>query len=164
MPAVERDDGAADKAAGAAATPKDNAPPAWVYEFNVGVEDAAAGRTTASNWLTLRRDLAALPWVLAGPHDVVLAPPQRSAFLATLRAAGIHGLPDFLPAVPSGRAVAGHRPYGVAGDHLRRSRVARCRDDVAVCCSFEEVRAAAARLGRPAAVLKTEYSAAGDST
>ena len=121
----------------------------------------AAGRTPAKNWMALRRDLAALPWVLAGPHDVVIAPPQRPAFLAALRAAGAHGLPAFLPSVPCGRAIAGHRPYGVPGAHLRRSLVARCRDDVAVCRTGDEVRAAVARLGRPATVLKTEYSAAG---
>ena len=137
------------------------APPAWVYSYNAGVEVEAAGRTPAKNWMALRRDLAALPWVLAGPHDVVIAPPQRPAFLAALRAAGAHGLPAFLPSVPCGRAIAGHRPYGVPGAHLRRSLVARCRDDVAVCRTGDEVRAAVARLGRPATVLKTEYSAAG---
>ena len=99
--------------------------PAWVYSYNAGVEVEAAGRPPAKNWLTLRRDLAALPWVLAGPHDVVLAPPQRPAFLAALQASGAHGLPEFLPAVPTGRAIAGHRPYGVPGEHLRRSLVAR---------------------------------------
>lgn len=137
------------------------ATPAWVYSYNAGVEGEAAGRPLARNWLTLRRDLAALPWVLAGPQDVVLAPPQRPAFLAALRASGAHGLPDFLPAVPAGRAIAGHRPYGVPGEHLRRSLVARWRDDVAVCRSSEEVRAAVARLGSRAAVLKSEYSCAG---
>ena len=137
------------------------APPAWVYSYNAGVEVEAAGRTPAKNWMALRRDLAALPWVLAGPHDVVIAPPQRPAFLAALRAAGAHGLPAFLPSVPCGRAIAGHRPYGVPGAHLRRSLVARCRDDVAVCRTGDEVIAAVARLGRPATVLKTEYSAAG---
>ena len=55
------------------------APPARVYSYNAGVEVEAAGRPPAKNWLTLRRDLAALPWLLAGPHDVVLAPPQRPA-------------------------------------------------------------------------------------
>ena len=114
-------------------------PPAWVYSYNAGVEVEAAGRPPAKNWLTLRRDLAALPWLLAGPHDVVLAPPQRPAFLAALRASGAHGLPDFLPAVPAGRAIAGHRPYGVPGEHLRRSLVARWREDVAVCRTSEEV-------------------------
>ena len=118
------------------------APPAWVYSYNAGVEVEAAGRPPAKNWLTLRRDLAALPWLLAGPHDVVLAPPQRPAFLAALRASGAHGLPDFQPAVPAGRAIAGHRPYGVPGEHLRRSLVARWREDVAVCRTSEEVRAA----------------------
>ena len=115
-------------------------PSAWVYSYNAGVEVEAAGRPPAKNWLTLRRDLAALPWLLAGPHDVVLAPPQRPAFLAALRASGAHGLPDFLPAVPAGRAIAGHRPYGVPGEHLRRSLVARWREDVAVCRTSEEVR------------------------
>ena len=115
-------------------------PPAWVYSYNAGVEVEAAGRPPTKNWLTLRRDLAALPWLLAGPHDVVLAPPQRPAFVAALRASGAHGLPDFLPAVPAGRAIAGHRPYGVPGEHLRRSLVARWREDVAVCRTSEEVR------------------------
>ena len=60
----------------------EESPSAWVYSYNAGVEVEAAGRPPAKNWLTLRRDLAALPWLLAGPHDVVLAPPQRPAFLA----------------------------------------------------------------------------------
>ena len=125
---------------GAMAQSDEETPPAWVYSYNAGVEVEAAGRSPAKNWLTLRRDLAALPWLLAGPHDVVLAPPQRPAFLAALRASGAHGLPDFLPAVPAGRAIAGHRPYGVPGEHLRRSLVARWREDVAVCRTSEEVR------------------------
>ena len=113
--------------------------PAWVYSFNVGVEAEAAGRTVTKNWITLRRDLAALPWLLAGPNDIVLAPPQRPAFLAALRSAGARGLPQFLLSVPQEQPIAGHRPYGIAGPHLRRSRVTRYRSDVDVCTSLEEV-------------------------
>jgi hypothetical protein len=34
---------------------------------------------------------------------------------------------------------ANHRPFGVVGDHLRRSNVARYRQDCAVCRSHQEV-------------------------
>ena len=43
--------------------------------------------------MALRKDLAALPWVLAGPKDLVVAPPLRQVFRATLLAAGINDLP-----------------------------------------------------------------------
>jgi hypothetical protein len=39
----------------------------WVYSFNPGVEAEAAGRSPTKSFLTLRHDLAALPWLLAGP-------------------------------------------------------------------------------------------------
>jgi hypothetical protein len=51
-------------------------------------------------------------------------------------------LPEFVESkVDSERVVAGHRPYGVVGEHLRRSNVARYRDDVAVCRTLEQVLA-----------------------
>ena len=59
-----------DAAGGAAAA-------GWVYSFNVGVEAEAAGREPPKSFVALRRDLAVLPWVLAGPGDIVLAPPPR---------------------------------------------------------------------------------------
>ena len=80
----------------------------------------------------------------------VLAPPQRSCFLRSLRAAGVTDLPEFretsptsptsptLPTLPSSTI----RPWGVPGEHLRRSAVARYRSDVSICHSMEEVRAA----------------------
>ena len=74
----------------------------------------------------------------AGPADLVLAAPQRPEFLATLRAAGVIGLPEFLSEVPRGRIMAGDRPYGVAGPHLQRSAVARYRSPAqsSVCWSL----------------------------
>ena len=50
------------------------APSGSVYSFDVGIEEEAAGRTPPSNFLALRRDLAALPWVLARAGDVVRFP------------------------------------------------------------------------------------------
>ena len=41
-----------------AASAAGEAPPAWVYSYNAGVEVEAAGRTPTKNWMTLRRDLA----------------------------------------------------------------------------------------------------------
>ena len=133
---------------------------AWVYSFNVGVEAEAAGRSPTKSFQRLRSSLAALPWLLADPCDIVLAPVQRPEFLASLRAAGVHGLPEFHPVVPPGRPLAGHRPWGVAGEHLRRSNVARYRDDVAVCRSLDAVRQAVVTHG-PKVVLKGEFSSAG---
>ena len=135
-------------------------PPAWVHSFNAGVEEEAAGRTLSKSWLALRADLAALPWLLARPTDIVVAPEQRPAFLSSLAAAGVRDLPTFAPAPPAGRAIAGQRPYAVAGPHLRRSNVARYRADVSVCRSVEEVRAAAVACGGRA-VLKREWSCSG---
>ena len=131
----------------------------WVYSFNVGVEAEAAGREPPKSFVALRRDLAVLPWVLAGPGDIVLAPPPRPRFLASLRDAGVTGLPAFVERVPRGRAVAGHRPYGVPGEHMRRSAVARYRSDVSVCRSMAEVRQAVAAHHK--AVLKAEFSSSG---
>ena len=140
--------------------PPADPPPARVFSFNVGVEAEAGGRMPTKSFMTLRRDLAALPWLLAGPDDIVLAPPQRPAFLVSLCAAGVASLPSFHPTVPAGRAIAGHRPFGVAGEHLRRSAVAQYRSDVAVCRSLDAVREAFAQHG-PKVVLKTEFSSSG---
>ena len=131
----------------------------WVYSFNVGVEAEAAGRAPTKSFVALRRDLAMLPWVLAGPEDIVLAPQPRPQFLASLRDAGVTGLPTFVERVPEGRAVAGCRPFGVAGGHMRRSAVARYRSDVSVCRSMAEVRQAVAAHHK--AVLKAEFSSSG---
>lgn len=135
-------------------------PPAWLYSFNVGVEAEAAGRAPTKNYMMLRRDLAALPWVLAGRHDIVLARPPRPEFLSALSEAGVCEMPCFCEKVPKGRAVAGSRPWGIAGDHLRRSNVERYRSDVAVCRSLEAIREAV-KLHGPKVVLKAEFSSAG---
>lgn len=156
----------------------------WVYSFNVGVEAEAAGRSPTKSFQELRRDLAALPWVLAGSNDVVLAPRQRPEFLDTLRAAGVTNLPEFEPQLSRERreTIEGYRPYGVAGSHLRRSAVARYRDDVTVCHTLDDVRAAIAlhgglhgggvrgrrrgggrgkMIGNGKVVLKSEFSSSG---
>ncbi len=132
--------------------------PPWVYSFNPGVEDEAAGRVPSKAARTLRRDLAALPHVLAGADDIVLAPPQRPEFLLGLKEAGF-ALPEFRQEPPGDRAVAGARPFGVPGEHLRRSRIATLRDDVALCRSMTDVREATLRMGR--VVLKSEFSSSG---
>jgi hypothetical protein len=62
---------------------------AYIYDFRPGLELEAAGRKVTKGFLTLRKDLAALPWVLAGHRDLVVAPPMRPAFRASLLAAGI---------------------------------------------------------------------------
>lgn len=141
-----------------------------LHAFNVGVEAEAAGRAPAASFAALRRDLAALPWVLASgaAGDAVDAPPQRAEFLEALEEAGARDLPAFGGAGGSLLAC----PYGVAGPHLRRSVVAAYRRDVAVCRTREEAVAAVAALARggagarPAAgaaraVLKAEFSCAG---
>lgn len=66
---------------------------AYIYDFRPGLELEAAGRKVTKGFLALRKDLAALPWVLAGPKDLVVAPPLRQAFRAKLLAAGVNDLP-----------------------------------------------------------------------
>lgn len=167
----------------------DGTPPGWVYSYNVGVEAEAANRSPTKNFQTLRADLAVLPWLLAGKHDFVIAPPPRAEFLESLRDAGVTDLPTFISdagKLPKGRRIAGHRPWGVVGPHLRRSNVASYREDVIVCRSLDEVRSAIATVvaqpyrqrpegarcdegdvsssGGPTAtraVLKAEYSSSG---
>ena len=131
-----------------------------MYSCNVGAEAEAGGRAPTKSFMTLRHDLAALPWVLARPCDIVLAPPQRPAFLEALRAAGVREICEFHPTPPVGRAIAAHRPYASVGEHLRRSNVAKYRVDVVVCQSLLEVREAVVQLG-PKVVLKAEYSSSG---
>eukprot|EP01046_Picozoa_sp_COSAG06_P020270 COSAG06_NODE_1478_length_9328_cov_2.942681_6_plen_380_part_00 len=67
----------------------------YIYDFRPGLELEAAGRKVTKGFLTLRRDLAALPWLLAsgGPNDLVAAPPLRPEFRASLLAAGVDNLP-----------------------------------------------------------------------
>ena len=127
--------------------PPPDVPPAWVYSFNAGVEAEAAGRAPTKSFAALRRDLATLPWLLAGPDDIVLSQrPVSAAFVSALAAAGVDTsrLPAFSTSVPHDRQIAGHRPFGIAGSHLGRSNVARYRSDVRVCRTLEEVVAAAA--------------------
>jgi len=66
----------------------------YIYDFRPGLELEAAGRKVTKGFLTLRRDLAALPWLLAsgGPNDLVAAPPLRPEFRASLLAAGVDNL------------------------------------------------------------------------
>ncbi len=129
----------------------------WVYSFEPGVEALAAGRPLGKAALGLQRDLAALPHLLASADDIVLAPPQRPAFLARLKEAGLT-VPEFTLELAD-RKVAGHRPFAVPGEHLRRSHVASLREDLAVCSSMDEVERAARRW--PDVVLKAEYSSSG---
>ena len=129
------------------------------YTFNCGVESEAAGRSLTKGFVALRKDLAALPLLLATSSDVVRAPPQRAEFLAQLGEAGLVDLPTFqLEETPT--IALASRPFGVIGDHLRRSNVAKYREDVALCRSLDEARDAAERFG-PRFVMKAEYSSSG---
>ena len=106
------------------------------------------------------RILAQLPWVLARPGDVVVAPPLSETLLTRLEAAGVarETLPSFGDAslgqlaLPDDvlRTVLGYlvdAPWAVADERLRRSHVTRYRNDVVVCASLDDV-AAAARAAR----------------
>jgi len=140
--------------------------------YNVGAEAEAAGRAVPKNMQILRKDLAQLPWVLARPGDVVVAPPLSGSLAARLEAAGVaqDALPSFGDAslgqlaLPDDvlRTVLGYlvdAPWAVADERLRRSRVTRYRNDVVVCASIEDV-AAAAR-ANASTILKAEYSSSG---
>ncbi|CAH0369266.1 unnamed protein product [Pelagomonas calceolata] len=142
--------------------------------YNVGAEAEAAGRAVPKNMQILRKDLAQLPWVLARPGDVVVAPPLSESLAARLEAAGVarETLPSFGDAslgqlaLPDDvlRTVLGYlvdAPWAVADERLRRSRVTRYRDgDVVVCASLDDV-AAAARANDEGTILKAEYSSSG---
>jgi hypothetical protein len=147
--------------------------------YNVGAEAEAAGRAVPKNMQILRKDLAQLPWVLARPGDVVVAPPLSESLAGRLEAAGVarDTLPSFGDAslgqlaLPDDvlRTVLGYlvdAPWAVADERLRRSHVTRYRNDVVVCASLDEV-AAAARANWPnigdaeGTILKAEYSSSG---
>ena len=140
--------------------------------YNVGAEAEAAGRAVPKNMQILRKDLAQLPWVLARPGDVVVAPPLSETLLTRLEAAGVarETLPSFGDAslgqlaLPDDvlRTVLGYlvdAPWAVADERLRRSHVTRYRNDVVVCASLDDV-AAAAR-ANSSTILKAEYSSSG---
>jgi hypothetical protein len=140
--------------------------------YNVGAEAEAAGRAVPKNMQILRKDLAQLPWVLARPGDVVVAPPLSETLLTRLEAAGVarETLPSFGDAslgqlaLPDDvlRTVLGYlvdAPWAVADERLRRSNVTRYRNDVVVCASLDDV-AAAAR-ANSSTILKAEYSSSG---
>jgi hypothetical protein len=115
--------------------------------------------------MTLRSDLAALPFLLCeSTKDVVLAPPPSPAFLEGLRCLGFTDLPNFSCDTKAFRRGNGRlkkeRPYGVPGPHLRRSNVAKYREEVVVCKSIEEIHAAVALRG-PKVVIKSEFSSSG---
>ncbi|CAE8624753.1 unnamed protein product [Polarella glacialis] len=136
-------------------------PSRWVYSYEPGIEAEAAGRMVTKGNMIMRHDLAALPFVLASGNDIVLAPPQRPAFLDSLKKAGFTDLPQFRQDVPEElRKNIGHRPYGRPGEHLRRSNVAKYRSDVVVCRSLPEICEAVDRLG-PKVVIKSEFSSSG---
>lgn len=134
----------------------------FVHAFGCGIETESAGRALNKGQVILRHDLAALPYLLAGENDIVSAPPQRPEFIEYLvEKTGIHQLPEFrencINSAPEGYEVL---PFGVPGDHMRRSNIALYREDVAVCSTIEEVRAAVERFA-PKVVLKAEYSSGG---
>jgi hypothetical protein len=106
--------------------------------------------------MILRQDLAALPFLLCGANDFVLAPAPSPAFLEHLRSQGFKDLPRFCRKIPEG---VEQRPWGVAGPHLRRSNVAKYRKDVSVCTSVEEINRAVVMHEK--VVIKSEFSASG---
>ena len=124
----------------------------WVYRFNPGVEIEAAGRPLPGAVQDLRRDLAALPHVLASSDDIVLAPKQRVAFLRHLQEGGFV-LPEFRPALPEDRPVAGLRPFGEPGEHLRRSLALPLQEGVRKVFRVEDLPSDG--------VLKSEFSSTG---
>ena len=94
-----------------------------LHLFNPGCEaEAARGRpgwTPQRDVAALARDLEALPWVLASPHDAVLvAEPPAPSWCALLEAHGVL-LPRFVttPADAPGHAPA---PWGPSPDAARR--------------------------------------------
>jgi len=147
---------------------KDTEEETWVYSYNCGVEAESAGRAPNKGLMTLRHDLAGLPFLLAGKNDIVLAPRQRPEFLSSLEQIGFTELPHFcsslsdLPAddARASAGITGHRPFGTPGPHIRRSNVAKVRGDVAVCSTIEEIQQAVDTLG-PKVVIKSEFSSSG---
>jgi hypothetical protein len=136
----------------------------FVHVFGCGIETESAGRALNKGQVILRHDLAALPYLIAGKNDIVSAPPLRPEFIEYLREkTGILHFPEFRDncvddgSVPEGYEVL---PFGVPGEHMRRSNIAKYRDDVAVCSTIEEVRAGVERFG-PKVVLKAEFSSGG---
>lgn len=136
----------------------------FVHAFGCGIETESAGRALNKSQVILRRDLAALPYLLAGKNDIVSAPPLRTEFLQYLKEkTGIQHMPTFREnIIDSNNIPVGYEvlPFGVPGEHMRRSNIAQYRDDVAVCCTIEEVREAVERFG-PKVVLKAEFSSGG---
>ena len=119
----------------------------YVHAFGNGIEIESAGRVPNKSQTIVRNDLAALPFLIAGKNDIVLAPPLSQKFLDHLtNTLGFTDLPLFVASMEdaesSGRTIAGVRPFGVPGDHMRRSNIAKYRDDVIVCTSMEGIDAA----------------------
>jgi hypothetical protein len=143
----------------------DTAGNTWVYSYNCGVEAESAGRSPNKGIMTLRHDLGALPFLLAGRNDIVLAPPQRPEFLHSLQQIGFTDLPEFCCSLSDLSAdrtdqITGYRPFGVPGSHICRSNVARVRNDVAVCRTIIEIQLAVEKFG-PKVVIKSEFSSSG---
>ena len=137
----------------------------YVHFFGCGIESESAGRALNKSAVILRNDLLIIPYTIADKNDIVLAPPPRIEFLEHLRdKLGIIDLPTFIEDIEiitkSGIDIKAIRPFGIAGDHMRRSNIAKYRDDVAVCKSLEEINNAVELYG-PKIVIKSEYSSGG---
>lgn len=136
-----------------------------VHSFGSGIEIESAGRAINKGAIVLREDLSMLPFVLASKNDIVLTRIPRPEFLQQLTdRLGLVDFPLFVTdmeaAQACGRPIAGVRPFGVAGEHMRRSNIAKYRDDVAVCVTMEQIEAAVLLHG-PKVVIKSEYSSGG---
>lgn len=137
----------------------------YVHFFGCGIESESAGRALNKGAILLRNDLSIIPYSIADKNDIVLAPPPRPEFVKHLRdKLGIVDLPSFMEdmdaVAASGRKIAAVRPFGIAGDHMRRSNIAKYREDVSVCTTLEEIIHAVELYG-PKVVLKSEYSSGG---
>lgn len=141
-------------------------PCTYVHEFSFGIEIESSGRAPNRGTLTMLNDLKALPYLIASKNDIVLAPPLSQSFKDHLKnTLGIIDLPLFVNSMEEATSgqheIAGLRRFGQPGDHMRRSNIAKYRDDVAVCTTLEEIDEAVLRLGRPKIVIKSEYSCGG---
>ncbi|MCK6501910.1 ferritin-like domain-containing protein [Myxococcota bacterium] len=90
---------------------KGRPPTVWAFNPDCEAEVRDPAHRSAPAVAALERDLAALPWVLAAPHDVVLVPRLPSLpWLRHLREAGFQ--PPELAAEVGDRVVGGLSPWG----------------------------------------------------
>lgn len=90
---------------------KGRPPTVWAFNPDCEAEIRDPAHRSAPAVAALERDLAALPWVLAAPHDLVRVPrPPSLPWLRHLREAGFQ--PPELATEVGDRLVAGLSPWG----------------------------------------------------